>query len=234
MKQLPKIQDILYEVTIPSTGAKVKVRPFRVQEEKLLLSAATTKETKFIVDTIKQVIRNCIVTEPFDVDALAMFDIEFLFITLRAKSVNNIIPLEVTEDGVTYKGEINIDEMKVIRSPEHTNKIMVTGDVGVIMKYPSLDFMELFSDGNESEQNVFSVIVACIEKIFDNDGLYVRGDDFDDKAADEFISSLPGSAMKKLMGFFETMPVVKADVVLKSSDGSEKSFELKGLQSFFR
>jgi hypothetical protein len=234
MKQLPKINDILFDITIPSTDTKIKMRPFKVLEEKLLLTASASEDPKFISDTVRQVINNCVVSAPtdFNVDKLAVFDLEFVFLYLRGKSVNNVIPLEIVEDGETYKGEIDLDQIKVVKNPEHSNKIEVNDTVGVIMSYPTIDFSKKLEGA--AENDVIDIVALCLEKIFDSDEVYVRGDDFGDKEANEFILSLPGTALKKILMFFETMPVIKADVVLKNKDGSkEKKFELKGMQSFF-
>lgn len=228
---LPKIVHPTYNITLPSTKKKINIRPFTVQEEKLLFMAKASDNPADILSAVKQIIRNCVL-DKVDVDKLATFDIEYLFIKLRAKSVGEVIDLEYTEPGSKdpIKFKINLDNVEVNFNPDHTNKILVKDDIGIIMRYPSLEEIAIINNGENEEDAAFEVLLSCIDKIFDKDSVY---SDFSKKELDEFVNNLPFDAMQKLKNFFETMPVVKHVVKLKNKQGEEKTIELKGISSFF-
>lgn len=229
---LPVIKHPTYKITIPSTKKEVNIRPFTVQEEKILLMAKSSENTADIVSAVKQVIRNCII-EPVDVDAMATFDIEYIFIKLRAKSVGEIVDLEYadpeTEDVIKFK--INLDDVEIKYNPEHTNKINVFDDVGIVMRYPTLEEIEkVESTSEKSEEAAFNMLMKCIETIYDANNVY---SDYSDKELTDFIDSLPMESMNKVKQFFDTMPSVEHEVNLKSKDGKTKKITLKGITSFF-
>jgi hypothetical protein len=227
---LPKIKHPTYSVTIPSTGQTVNIRPFTVQEEKLLLMARSSENTSDIVATIKQIITNC-VNENLDIDKLSTFDIEYLFIKLRAKSVGEIIDLEYTvpETSEVIKFKINLDEIEVKKNPEHKNKFNLVDNIGVTMRYPTLNELKSLESEN-NEDRILEVLFKCIDKIYDDDTVY---NDFTEKELQEFINSLPVESLQNIRLFFETMPSVEHDVKLKTSGGKIVEVTLKGLNSFF-
>jgi hypothetical protein len=229
---LPVIKHPTYKITIPSTKKEVNIRPFTVQEEKILLMAKSSENTQDIVSAVKQVIRNCIV-EPVDVDAMATFDIEYIFIKLRAKSVGEVVDLEYTdpetEDVIKFK--INLDDVEVKYNPEHNNKINVFDDVGIVMRYPTLEEIEKVESSSEKgEEAAFKMLMKCIETIYDQNNVY---SDYSEKELTDFIDSLPMESMNKVKQFFDTIPSVEHEVNLKSKDGKTKKITLKGITSFF-
>lgn len=230
---LPKIKHPTYAVTIPSTQQKVNIKPFTVQEEKLLLMARSSENTDDIINSVKQIITNCVI-EPIDVDKLSTFDIEYLFIKLRAKSVGEIVDLEYsvpdTSPAEVIKFKVNLDEVEVQYNPDHKNKFFVYDNVGILMRYPSINEVRLIEAGGEQESSVISVLKTCIDKIFDNDTVYT---DFTEQELDEFINSLPIDSIQKIKDFFDTMPSVVHEVIVKSKKGKEYKVVLKGINNFF-
>ncbi len=230
---LPKIKHITFDVTIPSTGKKEKFRPFTVQEEKIFVLAGSSKDSKDILNSISQVIINCSLNDDFDVEKLALFDIEWIFVQLRANSVNNVIELSRKYDDVLYTGELNLSDVKVEKNPEHKNKVMINDDVGVLLRYPSIDMVNKLENLGSNEMS-FAAINYCIDKVFDKDTVYSREDNFTDEELDTFVSELPSDALKNITDFFNTAPSIQASVVLESADKKEKKIVvLKGIDDFF-
>jgi len=228
---LPKIVHPTYNITLPSTKKKINIRPFTVQEEKLLFMAKASDNPADVLFSVKQIIKNCII-DKVDVDKLATFDIEYLFIKLRAKSVGEVIDLEYTEPGSKdpIKFKINLDNIEVNFNPDHTNKIIVKDDIGIVMRYPSLEEIAIINNAENEEDAAFEVLLSCVDKIFDKDTVY---SDFTKQDLNEFVNNLPFDAMQKLKNFFETMPAVEHTVKLKNKQGEEKTIVLKGISSFF-
>ena len=231
---LPKIKHPTYKVTIPSTKQEVTMRPFTVQEEKLLLMAKSTEKNEDILLTIKQVIQNCII-EPVDVEKLATFDVEYLFIKLRAKSIGEFVDLEYTDEDTNevYKFQVNLDQIEVNFNPAHTNKISISDEIGLVLKYPTLEEIKLLESGQSDEENVFKILLKCVDKIYDKETVY---SDYTDKDLEDFLNSLPMDSMGKIKEFFETMPVVEHTVKIPIKKGkgvSNKEVVLRGINSFF-
>jgi hypothetical protein len=227
---LPKIKHPTYRITIPSTEKEINFRPFTVQEEKLLLMAKNSEKTDDIINTVKQVIQNCIV-EPVDVSKFAIFDIEYIFINLRAKSVGEIVDLEYndpdTDENIKFK--MNLDDIEVKRNPEHTNKFPLFENIGVVMRYPTLEEVKAVEDSGK-EEAVFTMLLKCIDQIYDDETVY---SDYNEKELNEFINTLPMESMAAIQKFFETMPSVEHTVKLKNRSGEIKEVTLKGINSFF-
>jgi hypothetical protein len=228
---LPKIKHPTYKATIPSTKKEVTLRPFTVQEEKILLMAKSSEKTADIVSAVKQIIQNCIM-ESIDVDKLATFDIEYLFIRLRAKSIGEIVELEYndpeTKENIKFK--LNLDDIEVKFHAGHSNKIKVFEDVGIVMRYPTLEELKQIEDGADEDKTVTSVLKRCIDKIYDKDSVY---SDYTEQELEEFINSLPLDSMNSIKEFFDTMPSVEHTVKLKNKAGESKEILLKGINSFF-
>jgi hypothetical protein len=228
---LPIIKHPTFKVTIPSLKKEVNLRPFTVQEEKILLMAKSSEKAEDIVSAVKQVIQNC-VSEPIDIDKLATFDIEYLFIKLRAKSVGEIVDLEYTDPDTNelIKFKINLDDVEVKHNPEHTNKLAVVDNVGIVMRYPTLEEVEKVETGDNKEDAAFKMLLGCIEKIYDEQTVYT---DYTESELKDFVNSLPMESMNKVREFFETMPSVEHEVKLKNKKGETKEVTLKGITSFF-
>ena len=229
---LPKIDHLTYAVELPSTGKQIKMRPFTVKEEKILLAATQAQTMESVISAIQQVINNCIVDGDIDVAKLAMFDIEYLFLCLRAQSVNNVIDVSVEDEGKTYKGQVNLNDVTVNRSDKHNAKIKLDDNVGVVMRYPNFELAKQVESLSESEQ-IFASIMFCIDKVFDQENIQSRDVDFTKEELEDFVMSLPAESFRKISEFFETMPSIVGSAVLQTDDGEQKTVELKGLNDFF-
>jgi hypothetical protein len=227
---LPIIKHPTYKITIPSSDKEVTFRPFTVQEEKLLLMAKNSEVTNDIINTVKQVIQNCII-EPIDVNKLAIFDIEYIFIKLRAKSVGEIVDLEYNdpETNETINFKINLDNIEVKKHQEHSTKFSLFENIGVVMRYPTLEEIKTVEETGKDDA-VFTMLIKCIDKIYDDETVY---SDYNEKELNDFINSLPMESMNSIQKFFETMPSVEHTVKLKNKDGESKEVVLKGINSFF-
>lgn len=228
---LPKIKHPTYKVTIPSTKQQITLRPFTVQEEKLLLMAKTTEKNEDILHSVKQIIQNCII-EPINVDKLATFDIEYLFIKLRAKSIGEVVDLEYTDPDTNeiIKFKVNLDDIEVKFDDKHSNKIQLLDDIGIVLNYPTLEEIKILESGGTEQENVFKILMQCIDKIYDTEDVY---DDYTEKELEDFMNSLPMDSMSKIKEFFETMPTIEHTVKLKNKEGKKRDIILKGINSFF-
>ena len=236
---LPKISTPTYELELPSSGQTIKYRPFLVKEEKLLVIALESEDTKQITNAIKVVIKNCISTKEVKVETLPTFDIEYLFLNIRGKSVGeqvdvNIICPDDNETNVSVS--INLDDIKVIKNEEHTNKIKVDKSIMMEMKYPSLEqFIKNnfdFNNENAMEQS-FDLISSCIDKIYTEDEVWSTAD-VTKKELTEFLESMNSSQFKEIEKFFETMPKLSHKIsVINPKTKVESEVVLEGLASFF-
>ena len=235
---LPKLNVPVYEAILPSTEKVIKYRPFLVKEEKLLLTAQESGEDA-VLPAVKQIIKNCVQGE-LDVDNMPVFDIEYLFLRLRAKSVGEEVTLGLKPWGCpqndgklcnfTTEVSINLDEIECKKDKKHSSKIMLDEKIGIMMKYPDMSQMNI--KGSETEMGM-KVIKSCINMIFTEEETHER-DSFTDKELDEFIDSLNSKQMENINNFFETMPTIKytAKYTCKTCD-EEKETTIQGLQSFF-
>ena len=230
---LPKIKHPTYSITIPSSQQQVNIRPFTVQEEKILLMARSSENSDDIVSSLKQIINNCVI-EKIDVDKLSTFDVEYLFIKLRAKSVGEIVDLEYSvpnSDPVeVIKFKLNLDDVEIKNNPNHKKKFTLYEDIGVSMRYPTINEIRSIDSLGSNDQSVLDILIKCIDQIYDNDAVY---DDFSEKELSEFINNLPLESMKNIREFFETMPVVEHNLILKSKQGNDVEVTLRGLNNFF-
>jgi T4 bacteriophage base plate protein. len=241
---LPKLNHPTTTLTVPSSKLKVKVRPFTVKEEKILLMAQSSDDDTDKLTSMKQVIANCVLTPEFDADACPMFDIEYLFLKLRGFSVNNIIELKIQDevDGEYYDLEIDINKMEVTFHENHNPQIELSDGVGIIMAYPSIDFLgKMIKAAHSVEKGdtdtvtniLFDSYARSIAKVWDEDGVYVAGVDFSADEASDFLETLPGNAFNKIQEFFDTMPSLDHEVTYMTKAGEIKSITLRGLQDFF-
>jgi len=235
---LPKLNVPVYEAILPSTEKVIKYRPFLVKEEKLLLTAQESGE-EAVLPAVKQIIRNCVQGE-LDVDNMPIFDIEYLFLRLRAKSVGEEVTLGLKPWGCpqnngelcefTTEVPINLEEIKCVKDKKHTSKIMLDDKIGIMMKYP--DISQVGMKGSETEMGM-KVISNCVKMIFTEEETHER-DSFTDKELDEFVDSLNTKQLDNIRNFFETMPTLKHTVKYNCKTcGEEKETTIQGLQSFF-
>ena len=236
---LPKIATPPYELELPSTGQSINYRPFLVKEEKLLVLALETEDTKQITTAIKNVLKNCVLTKGIKVDQLPTFDIEFLFLNIRGKSVGeeievNIICPDDEETQVTIT--IDLDDIKIQKKDDHTNQIKLDKDLMMELKYPSLEqFIKNnfdFDDANAMDQS-FDLIATCIDKIFTADEVWAAAD-CTKKEVKDFLEQMNSSQFKEIEKFFETMPKLSHTVKVTNPKTKVKSdVVLEGLASFF-
>jgi hypothetical protein len=236
---LPKISTPTYELELPSTEKTIRYRPFLVKEEKLLVIALESEDNKQITNAIKTVIKNCILTKDIKVETLPTFDIEYLFLNIRGKSVGeevevNIICPDDNETNATVS--INLDDIKVQKNEEHTNKIKVDGSIMMEMKYPSLEqFIKTnfdFKNENAMEQS-FDLIASCIDKIYTQEEVWSTAD-VTKKELTEFLDQMNSSQFKEIEKFFETMPKLSHKIIVKNPKTEvESEVVLEGLASFF-
>jgi hypothetical protein len=236
---LPKIATPSYELELPSTGETIQYRPFLVKEEKLLVIALESEETKQITTAIKTVIKNCILTKNIKVESLPTFDIEYLFLNIRGKSVGEELEVNIIcpDDGETQVPvKINLDDIQVQKNENHTNKIKVDSAIMMEMKYPSLDqFIKSnfdFNDKNAMDQS-FELIGSCIDKIYTEDEVWSTSD-VTKKELSDFLESMNSSQFKEIEKFFETMPKLSHTIKVKNPVTEiESDVVLEGLASFF-
>ena len=236
---LPKISTPTYELELPSTQKKVRYRPFLVKEEKVLLIALETEDTKEITNAIRAVIKSCVLTRGIKVETLPTFDIEYLFLNIRGKSVGEVIEVNLIcpDDGITeVKKNIPIDDIKIQRTDGHTNQIKLDDNIMMELKYPSLDqFIKNnfdFTEGNQMDQS-FELIGSCIDKIYTEEEVW-SSSDCTKKELTEFLESMNSSQFKEIENFFESMPKLSHTIKVKNPNTEKESdVVLEGLASFF-
>jgi hypothetical protein len=234
---LPKLGVPTYELDLPSTGKQVKYRPFLVKEEKVLLLALESDDEKEVINAVKNILRSCVLSR-VKVDQLPSFDLEYLFLKIRAASVSETINMTVTctDDGETQvQTIIDLSDVKVFRPEDHSNKIMLTDTMGIIMKYPSMDrFIESqFLDKDIKTDEVFKFIAEHIEQIFDGDEVY-DSTTTTPKEFVEFVDGLTSKQFESIQKFYDTMPRLSHTfTVTNPNTDNECSYTIEGLQSFF-
>ena len=236
---LPTIATPSYFLTLPSTGKEIKYRPFLVKEEKLLVLALQSEDTKEISNAIKEVLKNCIQTRGIKVETLPTFDIEFLFLNIRGKSVGEEIEVNITapDDNKTQiTVKINVDDIKVQKNKNHTNKIKLDDSLMMEMKYPSLDqFIKNNFDfsGEVGLDQSFDLIASCIDKIYNEEEVW-SSEDVTKKELIEFLEQMNSLQFKQIEEFFNTMPKLSHEIKVKNPKTKEEStVVLEGLSSFF-
>ena len=237
---LPKINTPTYELELPSNGKKIKYRPFLVREEKILIMALESEDMKQITSAIVQILTDCIQTKGVKVSDLATFDIEYLFLNIRARSVGESVEVNVTcpDDGETsVQMEIDIDAIKVQKDKNHKNIIKLDDNLSMKLKYPSLDqFVENNFEYNEDISDVnksLSMITSCIEMVYDSEESW-DAVDCTKKELEEFIEQLNTKQFKEIETFFTTMPKLSHTIKIKNPNTKvESEVVLEGLASFF-
>ena len=236
---LPTIATPTYELEIPSIKKKIKYRPFLVKEEKILIIAMESEDAKQIANAVKDVISNCIITKGIKIEELSTFDIEFLFLNIRGKSVGETVDVLVTcpDDGVTQvPRSINLDEIQVKIDPDHNRDIKLDDSLTLRMRYPSMnEFVKAnFGTGeNVSVDDTFDLICSCIEQIYSEEESWTAADSTK-KELIEFVEQLSSKQFKEIEKFFETMPRLSHKVeVVNPKTGVESEVILEGLANFF-
>ena len=236
---LPKIATPTYELELPSTGETIKYRPFLVKEEKLLVLALESEDTKQITTAIKAVLKSCIQTKGIKVEALPTFDIEYLFLHIRGKSVGEELEVNVIcpdDEETQVKVKINLDSIEIEKNEDHNNQIKLDDNLMMEMKYPSLDeFIKNnfdFKETNQMDQS-FALIGYCIDKIYNEEEVWATAD-CTKKEVNEFLEQMNSSQFKDIENFFETMPRLSHTVKIRNPKTKvESDVVLEGLASFF-
>ena len=240
---LPKINTPTYDLTLPSTGKKIKYRPFLVREEKILIMALETEDMAQITNAVIEILDECILTKGISVTKLATFDIEYLFLNVRSKSVGETVEVNVTcpdDEKTSVQVEINVDSIKVQKVRGHKNIIKLDDQYSMKLKYPSMtQFIESNfesgqdgGEGNDIDKSL-SMITSCIEMIYDNEESWDASDS-SQQELEEFIEQLNSKQFKSIEKFFETMPKLSHKVkVTNPKTGVESQVVLEGLASFF-
>ena len=236
---LPKIATPTYELELPSSGETIRYRPFLVKEEKVLVIALESEDTKQITTAIKAVLKSCVLTKGIKVETLPTFDIEFLFLNIRGKSVGEELEVNVIcpDDGETQVPvTINLDDIQIQKSDDHDNQIKLDDNIMMELKYPSLDqFIKNnfeFDEKNAMQQS-FDLIASCIDKIYTEEEVWATAD-CTKKEMGEFLESMNSTQFKGIEKFFETMPKLSHTIKVTNPNTKKKSeVVLEGLASFF-
>ena len=238
---LPKIATPSYELELPSTEKIIEYRPFLVKEEKLLVIALESQDTKQITNAIKSVIKYCILTKGVKVENLPTFDIEFLFLNIRGKSVGEDIDVKIIcpdDEETEVSIMVNLDDIKVEKSENHTNQIKLDKNLMMELKYPSLnEFIKNNFDPNDQDRSTmdqsFDLISSCIHKIYNEDEVWAASD-CTKKEIKDFLESMNSSQFKEIENFFDTMPKLSHTIkVTNPKTKVESDVVLEGLASFF-
>lgn len=245
---LPQINTPTFELTLPSTGQQVRYRPFLVKEQKILLMALESKESTEMLRAIKQIISNCSLSDAIKVDTLPMFDLEYFFLRLRAKSIGETIDLNLThfegtnrnmeECNHTTKHSLNLMEVEVEKDPEHQTKIVLDEEnkIGIVLKYPTIslaDKMQRAGEGKNQMDVVVDVVCQCIDYIYDAENTYPASESTKQELTD-FINNLGQEQFAKINSFFTTMPKLKHTIHWTCEKcGTKDHITLEGMANFF-
>jgi hypothetical protein len=241
---LPKIDVPIYVLELPLSKKKVRYRSFLVKEEKILLMAMESDDEKTVMESIKQIVNNCILDD-LDVDTLPITDLEFVFLNLRARSVGEIVNLQYKcnnkvegaegEEKVcnnVVQVDINLLEVKPEFNVKNNKKIELSNELGVVMRYPDFKVVESL-EGTTDTEKIMKIVSSCIDYIYDKENIYYRKD-IEEKELVEFIDSMSREQFLKVQEFFDTLPKIKKEVDFKCNKcGYEENFVVEGLQNFF-
>ena len=234
---LPKLDVPIYEMKVPSTDEKIKYRPFLIKEEKILLIAMESGESEDVIQAVKQIVAECTFNKIKLGDA-PMFDVEYMFMNIRAKSVGEVSKLRVLcqDDGKTYANvEVDLSKIEVQVDDSHTNKIELTDEMGVIMKYPTIDSFSTAGISDINAENMLDVIVTCIEQIYDKKGAEVYDSkDSTKKELMDFVEQMNTKQFQDVQEFFDSMPKLRHEItVVNPKTKVENKVVLSGLNDFF-
>jgi len=234
---LPKLTTPTYELEIPSTDEKIKYRPFLVKEEKILLIAMESGENADIIQGVKQIVSECTFNK-IKLGDMPMFDVEYMFLNIRAKSVGEVSKLKIlcADDGKTYANvSVDLNKIQVQVEDDHTNKIELSDEMGVIMKYPSIDSFSTAGISDITPENMIDVVATCISQIYDKKGEEVYDSkDSTQKELIEFVEQMNTKQFADVQKFFDTMPALKHEITVKNPKTKKESkVTLSGLNDFF-
>ena len=234
---LPKLDIPIYELVVPSTDEKIKYRPFLIKEEKILLIAMESGANEDVIQAVKQIVSEC-TFNTLKLGDMPMFDVEYIFLQIRSKSVGEVSKLKILckDDGKTYANvEVDLTEIEVQVNDDHTNKIELTDEMGVIMKYPTIDSFSTAGISDITAENMLDVIVACIDKIYDKKGEEVfDSKDSTKKELMDFVEQMNTTQFQDVQAFFDSMPKLRHEITVKNpKTKKENKVTLSGLNDFF-
>ena len=234
---LPVLQHPTFELKVPSSGKKITYRPFLVKEEKILLLSQAADKLEDLVRSVKQIINNCIVDGDINIDASPTFDIEYMFLKLRAHSVNDLAKFSIPDEETKKQIDIEFDlkEVEIHRTEGHSNVVKLSNDVKLEMKYPTYDTISKFGGGDEAVKATFDMIKQCVDKVIVGDGENQEVHEFKDyteQEIDAFVDSLSSQAFRDVQDFFDTMPRLEHTIEYKAGKRTKKR-TFVGLSDFF-
>ncbi len=230
---LPKIDIPIFEMELPSTKKKIKYRPFTVKEEKILLVAQEANDPEQEILAARQVISNCIIDE--DVSSFAMFDLEYVLLVLRSRSVDNTITFQIKDPDTEESIQLVIDaeNVKFMETETHTNKIELDGTYSLFLKYPTIEeFTSIVKMDDDDPLVNYFVMISCLDYIASEDEVHYFKD-YENSDIDAFMDNLDGGVIKKIEHFFSTMPKLRHEMKYKNKEGKDKTFVIEGMRSFF-
>jgi hypothetical protein len=231
---LPKIDTPIVEILVPSRKKNLKFRQFTVKEEKILLIAQMERNEKAIILAIKQVINNCCIEDNFDIDTLATFDLEYLFLKLRSRSINNIIEVSYrdNEDDTVYDFKVDLDTVEMLQNADVPNTIAVNDQIGIKMKYPTVNIIDDAPAEATANEVVEYLIRNCVDSIYDKENVYPSSD-YTAQELSDWIDALDIDTFNKIRAFFENLPRMYHKITYTNAKGNERVIELSTLSDFF-
>jgi hypothetical protein len=232
---LPIIDKPIYETELPSTGKKIKYTPFTVKEEKILLTAQESNDPNQIMISITQILNNCVFD--IDVNKLSIFDIEYLLIILRSKSVDNIVEFKIKDPDTDeeVKLSVNLADIKIHKDDRHTNKVEISRYT-LFLKYPGInEFKQILKEDKQdvTAEESYNMMLSCLDMLVSDEDEVFKFSDFSKKEVTNFVESLQSDVLQKIKVFIETMPKVRHEVEYKNLNGDTKKFVIQGTESFF-
>jgi hypothetical protein len=234
MSSLPKIDQPIYNIKVPSLNKNVKFRPFLVKEEKLLLMAKESANESDILGAIKQIVNNCSLDKNFNIDKIALFDLEYIFLKLRAFSVNNLVKVSYKdyEDEKVYDFDIDLNTIEVMFSEKVNNNIKLSDKSGIVMNYPSASLYEDKEFLNLTDNYMFELILRCIDKIYVEDEIY-EPSNYNKAELSEFLEDLNLKVFEDIQKFLLSAPKIEHKLKYKNSLGNDREITLSSLNDFF-
>lgn len=231
---LPKVLHPTFSLVLPSTKQTIHFRPFLVKEEKILLIAQASEDKSDIVKAIKQVVQNCIVEDNIDVNDFTTFDLEYFFIKLRSKSVQNIVKLSYKdrEDGKVYDIEVDLETVQVKEATKVSNKIELSPTSGIVLRYPKVSISDEVESITDPVEFSFAIIQACIECVYDGDNVY-KLKDFTNEEVKEYINNLDVKTYQSIQAFIDAMPTIEHTMSYTNTKGREVKIVLRTITDFF-
>tara|TARA_B100001287_G_scaffold207107_1_gene176127 strand:- start:1464 stop:2183 length:720 start_codon:yes stop_codon:yes gene_type:complete len=236
---LPKINTPTYELVLPSTGKKLKYRPFLVREEKILIMALESENIKQITEAVMEILESCILSKNFKLNDLATFDLEYLFLNVRSKSVGETVEINVTcpdDNKTTVSMSIDLDSIKVVKDKKHKTTVKLDDNLSLKLKYPSVvQFIENNFEASEKSEvsNTLDMIISCIDTIYTEEESW-NASESTKKELEDFVDQLNTKQFKSIEDFFATMPKLSHKVkVMNPKTNVESTVTLEGLASFF-